>query len=128
MDSSRRTHSLVKRSILVVEDDLDSHAILRLTLKNYAVAFARDVAEARELIGGQGFDIFILDDWLPDGNGVDLCRDLRMIFPDTPIIVTSAAGRVTNLKEVSDAGATHYLAKPIDPIELRKIVKDLLEG
>ena len=72
------------------------------------------------------FDLFMLDNWLPDGSGIELCREVRARFPETPIIFMSAAAQESTIDEATSAGADRYFVKPFDPYELKEAVKELL--
>lgn len=115
-----------QKRFLIVEDDIESCKILSIVLADYDLTVVHTLASAKPYYQIRHFDIFMLDNWLPDGSGIDFCREIRMNLPDTPIIFTSAAAHNENLLEASAAGATRYLVKPYDPFELQEIVKDLL--
>lgn len=115
-----------KRNILIVEDDVESCKILSIILADHELTVAHTLASAKPHFQNQHFDIYMLDNWLPDGSGIDLCREIRTKHPDAPIIFTSAAALAANVSEAADAGATRYVTKPIDPFELEEIVKELL--
>ena len=114
-----------QKRFLIVEDDIESCKILNIVLADYDLTVVHTFASAQPHFQTRRFDIFMLDNWLPDGSGIDLCREIRTKYPDTPIIFTSAAARTDNIDEATAAGATHYLVKPFDPFELQGLVKDL---
>ena len=114
------------KRFLIVEDDIESCKILNIILADHELTVAHTLASATPHFQNQHFDIYMLDNWLPDGSGIDLCREIRSKHPDTPIIFTSAAAMRENVNEATQAGATRYLTKPFDPFELQEIVKDLL--
>jgi len=64
------------------------------------------------IVEDEAYDLFILDKQLPDGNGLDLCKELRQRFPSTPIIIYAATARESDPRESFLAGATDYVAKP----------------
>jgi DNA-binding response OmpR family regulator len=74
------------------------------------------------------FNLYVLDTWLPDGSGVDLCREIRLLKPDSPIIFTSGAAMRDSVDEAIEAGATRYIIKPYDPFDLLEIVKELTDA
>ena len=117
-----------QKRFLIVEDDIESCKILDIVLADYELTVVHTLASAKPHFQERHFDVFMLDNWLPDGSGIDFCREIRTAHPDTPIIFTSAAARTDNIAEATDAGATRYLVKPFDPFELQEIVKDLLEN
>ena len=114
------------KTILCVEDDVDTCEVLTILLREYQFECLNTVASAIPVLQTKGADLYILDNWLPDGSGVDLCRKIREIYPTTPIIFTSAAGRTSDIDEAIGAGANRYLLKPCEPETLREIVKELL--
>ena len=71
-------------------------------------------AEALELIARGRFDLYLLDNWLPGGSGVELCREIRRSDPSTPIVFYSGAGLDFEREEALAAGAQAYLVKPGD--------------
>ena len=117
-----------QKSFLIVEDDIESCKILNIVLADYDLTVVHTLASAKPHFQNRHFDIFMLDNWLPDGSGIDFCREIRSKHPDTPIIFTSAAAMTDNINEATAAGATYYLVKPFDPFELHEIVKDLFQG
>ena len=115
-----------QKRFLIVEDDIESCKILNIILADYELTVAHTLASAQSHFQSRHFDIFMLDNWLPDGSGIDFCREIRFAHPDTPIIFTSAAAMNENIAEATNAGATRYVIKPFDPFELQEIVKELL--
>ena len=115
------------KRFLIVEDDIESCTLLNIILADYELTVTHTLASAKPHYQSRHFDIFMLDNWLPDGSGIDFCREIRSSHPDTPIIFTSAAAMNENIAEATHAGATRYVVKPFDPFELQEIVKDLLE-
>lgn len=74
--------------ILVVEDDLALSAGLcfELDMNGYITVAAYNCQKVRQLVQNETFDLAILDVNLPDGNGFELCREMRERCPDTPVI------------------------------------------
>lgn len=111
--------SALAARILVVADDADIRRFVRLTLE----AEGHEVFEAdgmkRGLIeaGTRRPDILVLDLGLPDGDGVDLIRELRT-WSAMPIIVLSARSAENDKIAALDAGADDYLVKPFGAGEL----------
>jgi len=105
--------------ILVVEDEAEIRRFVRLALQREGF----DVFEAdgvqRGLIeaGTRHPDLVVLDLGLPDGDGVDLIRDLRL-WSDVPIVVLSARTSEEDKIGALDAGADDYLVKPFSAGEL----------
>ena len=105
-----------KGHILCVEDDEESMLMLQtlLELNGYKVSPAKSLTEGLSLAKGNSFDLYLLDDWLPDGVGIDLCEKIRSFDSITPILFYSGvAGEVERERAIS-AGAQEYLFKPVD--------------
>ena len=113
--------------VLVVDDSVtDQLAISRpLSDSGYSVDVASNATEALARLESQSYDVLMLDVIMPDKNGFQLCRQLRMDerFKEVPIVmVTSkdqAADRFWGMKQ----GATEYLTKPVDNGELLSVVQ-----
>jgi DNA-binding response OmpR family regulator len=114
--------------VLCVEDDADTCMMLRdlLGLIDCEVTSAATAAEASELIARGRFDLYLLDNWLPGGSGVELCREIRRSDPSTPIVFYSGAGLDSERDEALAAGAQAYLVKPGDVSLLVETVRRLL--
>lgn len=116
-----------RRKILCVEDHRDTCEILALVLRDYEFEHVNSLASARELIERKKYDLYILDNWLPDGSGVDLCKLIRLLDGSVPIIFTSGAGFKSDIENAMHCGADRYIVKPYEPLDLELIVKELLD-
>lgn len=95
--------SEITKSILHVDDDIDMHAYVETLLADVAhVTSVASAKEFRELLAGCVFDLFLLDLVLKDGSGSNLIRELKPVFPDTPVILLSAHD-LTDIIEGADA-------------------------
>lgn len=121
-----KTENAPKNRILCVEDNEDTCELLSLVLSEYDFTFAHSLAEAKSFIENDKFDLFILDNWLPDGNGLDFCRQIREFDKQTPIILISGLARDKEIREGLAAGVTVYFEKPFDFDELKEVVKELI--
>jgi two-component system, OmpR family, alkaline phosphatase synthesis response regulator PhoP len=88
---------------------------------------ATSMDEALERIAVERFDLYLLDNWLPGGSGVELCRKIRESDPSTPILFYSGAGLESERAEALAAGAQAYLVKPGDVAVLLETVKQFLK-
>lgn len=117
--------------ILVVEDDPDIALVLRLMLEDrHVVTVAGDLEQGREAHRrGLRFDLVILDVMLPDGNGLDLCREIKTTYPAVPVVVLSAYSLPQIKREAEARGccADALLPKPFDPDEVSRVVDRLLD-
>jgi len=105
--------------ILIVDDDPQIRRVLRATLiaEGYEVWNARQGDEALDLIRGEKFDLVLLDLNLPDMMGIDVCRTVRSGF-NVPIIVLTVRTDQSDKIAALEAGATDYVTKPYDTLEL----------
>jgi DNA-binding response OmpR family regulator len=115
-----------KARILLVDDEEDVMDLVALTLAEYTLICAGDFDEGRRLARQGDFHLYILDSWLPDRSGVELCRAIREFDLNTPILFYSAAAYARDIQDGLRAGAQAYLAKPVIPEELRQAVAQLI--
>ncbi len=115
-----------RKRILLVEDREDSREIVANNLGEHALFYARDFDEGLLAARRGYFDLYILDNWLPDGSGVGLCRAIREFDPHTPILFYSAAACERDIEDALRAGAQDYIVKPVIPEELRQAVARLI--
>ena len=110
--------------ILIVEDEADIRRFVRLTLETEGHTVHEAATLQRGLIeaGTRRPDLVVLDLGLPDGDGVDLIRDLRT-WSAMPIIVLSARSAEASKIAALDAGADDYLVKPFGSGELTARVR-----
>lgn len=116
-----------RKYILCVDDHADTCYMLQLLLgfEGYETQFAATATEAMELAQVKSFDLYLLDSRLPDRSGVELCSELRMLFPHTPILIYSGDAYPKQHSVAMRAGATAYVDKPnVD--QLLVSVRDLL--
>jgi DNA-binding response OmpR family regulator len=106
-------HNREKKRILMVEDEEDAQEIAALSLEEYTLICASSFDEGQRLARRGYFDLYILDNWLPDGNGIELCRVIREFDPHTPILFYTACAYPRDLQAAFSAGAQAYLAKPV---------------
>jgi two-component system KDP operon response regulator KdpE len=105
--------------ILVVEDEAEIRRFVRMSLEaeGFVVYEAEGVKRGLVEAGTRHPDLVVLDLGLPDGDGVDLIRDLRG-WSDVPVVVLSARTSEDDKIGALDAGADDYLVKPFSSGEL----------
>lgn len=114
--------------VLVVEDDPDVRAALTraLSFEGYEVAVAEDGGRALEAILRDPPSVIVLDVMMPFVDGLETCRRLRARGDETPILMLTALGDVSDRVDGLDAGADDYLAKPFALEELLARIRALL--
>jgi two-component system, OmpR family, response regulator len=121
---------LNKGHILYVEDHEDTRELVVLVLQqqNYDVTTSASIEDAVELASESKYDLYLLDSWLPDGSGLDLCRRIREFDMRTPILFYSAAAYEVDRELALRSGAQAYLVKPTLNSELCDVVSFLIES
>ena len=116
--------------VLYIEDHEDTRELVTLVLeqRSYEVVTGSTIKSGVALAGSQHFDLYPLDSWLPDGSGLDLCRQIREFDEVTPIVFYSAAAYEIDRSEAIESGAQAYLVKPSQPSELCNLVTSLIES
>ncbi len=106
--------------ICLVEDDLELGRALQSALQDAGqeVMWVRREADARRWIASDPFDAVVLDLGLPDGNGIELLRQLRAEGQTLPIVVITARDSLEDRLNGLDRGADDYLVKPFVVTEL----------
>lgn len=122
-------------TIVVVDDDRDIRGLISAQLRQerYDVLEAGNLADLLALLGDRGegrggrrVDLVVLDLNLPDGDGLNACRDLRAGGVALPIIMVTARGSAVDRVLGLELGADDYLTKPFEPRELLARVRNLL--
>jgi CheY-like chemotaxis protein len=103
-----------KGRILCTEDDADTRQLIVLVLhgQGFVVTCAESANEAIELARTQRFDLYLVDNRMPDLSGTELTKKLREFDAFTPVLFYSAAAYQTDKDAASLAGAQGYLVKP----------------
>jgi len=117
-------------AVLLVEDDPTIGRSLEqaLTAEGYRVTLAVDGATARAAFTAESPDLVLLDLGLPDLDGVELCREMRLAGPRSSIIVLTARREEADIVVGLDAGADDYVTKPFRLAELLARVRAHLRG
>jgi two-component system response regulator AtoC len=121
-------HSLPS-SILVIDDDVGAQRALLQVLKKegYRVEGAASGAQALERLSDQPVDLLITDIRMERMDGMELMRQVRLRWPDIPVIVMTAFASIDTAVRSIHAGAYDYISKPYEIDELRLTVRRALE-
>jgi two-component system, OmpR family, copper resistance phosphate regulon response regulator CusR len=114
--------------ILVVEDeaDLADFVVRGLREEGFTIEYAADGKSGWEAMEAEGWDLIILDWWLPDEDGLDLVRRYRESGASTPILFLTARDSVADRVRGLDGGADDYLCKPFAFDELLARIRALV--
>ncbi|MDN6180886.1 MAG: response regulator transcription factor [Halomonas subglaciescola] len=86
--------------------------------EGHAVDWMQTLGEARACLATTGYDLLLLDLWLPDGSGLELLKHCRRAGNTTPVIILTARDQISDRIAGLNAGADDYLVKPFDLSEL----------
>jgi len=111
--------------ILVADDERSIRLTLEtgLTLNGFRVTCARTGNEALEAARASSFDAVVSDIFMPDGDGLQVVRELRAISPEIPIILITAQGSVELAVRAISEGASDFIAKPFEIAALTALVR-----
>jgi two-component system response regulator PilR (NtrC family) len=114
--------------VLVVDDEADIRELLDLTVARMGLSAdcAGSVAQARQLLEQQRYQLCLTDMRLPDGEGLEIVRLINERYGETPVAVITAFGNTQNAVAALKAGAFDYLAKPVALEQLRSLIKSAL--
>lgn len=108
MKPNKRPH------ILYVEDNKDSCKLMTFLLRmsEIDISCAHGIADALRMPHKERFALFLLDLWLVDGDGSDLCARLRSEYPDIPVVFYTGCATERERNKGLASGAAAYLVKP----------------
>jgi DNA-binding response OmpR family regulator len=115
--------------ILIVEDDPRLANLIERGLQEegFSTTLAFDGQMGKKLALSREFDLIVMDIILPGINGLELCRMVRNVRPDQPVLMLTALGTTDDKVEGFDAGADDYLVKPFEHRELVARIRALLK-
>ena len=114
---------------LIVDDEPDIRELLEITLArmNIDTIEAENLAQARKALAAQKFHLCLADMRLPDGDGIELVREIHEQYPGTPVAMITAHSNMETAIEALKAGAFDFVSKPVDLPVLRKLVNTALK-
>jgi len=121
----------MSKKILLIEDEPDIRKTLEYNLsrEGYDVISTSSLAEGRNSLESNSFSLILLDLMLPDGSGLDLCREIKSdkIFSSIPIIILTAKDDEVDKVVGFELGADDYVTKPFSVRELILRIKAILK-
>jgi len=115
---------------------LDDHDIVRKGVRALLesagdveiVGEASTLSDARRLVPALAPDVLVLDVELPDGSGLDLCRDLKTLSPATRALVLTSVESEQTIVAAMKSGAVGYLLKQVEGTSLLSAVRTIARG
>jgi DNA-binding response OmpR family regulator len=116
--------------VLVVEDEADLVTTYERLLRRlgYTVISAGSRAAGIAAVQAQPLSLVVADIRLPDGTGLDVVRAARATPAPPPVMVVTGYGSARTRRQVLEAGASAYLAKPFSVTEFTALIHQLVEG
>ena len=127
---NKKVKSFDNKKILIVDDNKLNLKVAEKVLGPYNVitTLAESGVEAKEILKNDSFDLILLDDMMPNKSGVETLKELKEENPmfDIPVVALTA-NAINGMKEkYLNEGFDDYLAKPIDKVELARILNKFL--
>jgi len=119
----------MQHHVLIIDDEPDIRELLDLTLSRMGlkVTTAEDLASARRALAAESFSFCLTDMRLPDGNGLDLVAEIADRYPQLPVAMITAYGKVEDAVHALKIGAFDFVSKPIDLSILRNLVSTAIK-
>ena len=120
----------MEERILIVDDDITFALMLRtwLSKRGFGVETASSAAAARTALGAGGFSLVLSDMRLPDEDGIALLQWMAGAGVPVPVIVMTSYAEIQNAVRCMKLGARDYVAKPVNPDELLKKIREALDA
>lgn len=117
----------MKKTVLILEDDIDLAEGIELSLQSEELNFVicSTIADARAVIPKQKIDLMIFDINLPDGSGLEFCREIKRKV-SIPIALLTAKDMELDIVKGLESGADDYITKPFSLMVLRARIRALL--
>jgi len=119
----------MRASMLIVDDEASILEFLAMLFESegFAVETTRSTAEAQRALVGKSFDLVLCDILMPDGNGLDLLKEIKSASPNTAVVMMTAYTSTKTAIEAMRLGAYDYVSKPFDVEELKILTQKALE-
>ncbi len=119
-----------KKSILIIDDDIYICSILKKFLERskYEVETVFTGASARNIIKRKNYDMVLCDYRLPDSDGLQILRQVKLKKSEIPVIIMTAYAEIKMAVELIKAGAYDYITKPIQHEEVLRLIEKALKS
>ena len=116
--------------VIVADDDPVARKLLQHALNQHGMEVlpVKTCAELHEEANVTGVDAILLDLWMPDQNGIEGLRQLCANGVDIPVIMITGEQKAQHAVEAMQAGAYHYLLKPLDPEEVYLVTHQAVQA
>ncbi|HEX7333036.1 MAG TPA: response regulator [Pyrinomonadaceae bacterium] len=121
---------VIRPHILFADDDSDICELVQCQLNaaGFRVSTADSGADVLRLVTTERFDALLLDYWMAEVTGIELCRQIRTFDQSTPILICSGAITEADKEAATLAGAQGYVEKPFNARDLIRALRSSLEA
>lgn len=114
---------------LIIDDEKDICQLLGNILRRRKIEndSANNIEDSKQLLGRQDFDLVFLDNYLPDGKGIDLVPYLKRTFPQLKIIMITASLNMVSSEFLNRKGIDWYLPKPLHAASINEVLDSLIK-
>lgn len=118
--------------VLIVDDQADARALLRVMLTEFGVTQIYESTDGRDAltfidVAPDMIDLIICDWNMPKMTGIELIRQLRSVYPDTPFLMVTGRKDMDSVVEAKASGVTAYICKPFSPAQLEVKIRVMLQ-
>lgn len=116
--------------ILFADDNADICELVQTLLHSagFRVSTSDNAADVLRRVATESFDALILDYWMPEATGIELCRQIRTFDQSTPILICSGAVSEADREAGVLAGAQGYIRKPFNSAQLIGALRSALRA
>ena len=121
---------MIRPHILFADDDCDVRELVQFQLNaaGFRVSTAHNGGDVLRFVTTERFDILLLDYWMAEVTGIELCRQIRTFDQSTPILICSGAVTEADKEAAMRAGAQGYVQKPFNSRDLIRALRSSLES
>jgi len=126
-----KNDSLLIRVALVDDHKIITDSLSEIIEKQEGIAVvgkAFSIAECRKMLKESQPDVLLLDVSLPDGNGIDLCAEIRSLYPDLKILMLTGYAEINVIGRAFDSGANGYVLKNSSAEEIIEGIRTVTAG
>ena len=119
----------MKRKILIVDDEEKLRKILEYVVQEmeHLPVTAKSGEEALEILNKKNIDLIITDYKMPGINGLELLKEVKLMWPKKPVILVTAFGSIDSAVEAMKEGAADYITKPFDIEPIKMIINNTIK-
>jgi DNA-binding NtrC family response regulator len=117
-----------KLKALIVDDEIDVCFLLGSILKNrnLQTSYVNSIGEAKHALSKDVPSIIFLDNYLPDGFGINFIDEIKQVNPDIKIVMITAHDTISDKDKAYSVGADHFIGKPFTRDNIFQALESLL--